>query len=286
MSGLFGIGGALITTPAIRLLLGVPALIAVGTPLVAIIPGAVTGAVTLVRAKVADVRTGLVAGVAGALFSAVGAVMSEWIGGRVALVLTGALLLYFAVTAFAHARTLPQSGSSEQESAPGHGGSPGHDSPSATQQAEQTGMKHQAAESTLQPPVPGGSRAARPPGTVRPIALGIVAGFAGGLLGLGGGFVLVPMFSRLFGFSQRKAVATSLISVSFMAIPGMLSHARLGHVDWRVGLTLAAGAVLGAWVGARLVLKSSERVLRYGFAVLLALVGIWLVLNEVLGLMA
>jgi len=280
MSGLFGIGGALITTPAIRLLLGVPVLIAVGTPLVAIIPGAVTGAVTLVRAKVADVRTGLVAGAAGALFSAVGAVMSEWIGGRVALVLTGALLLYFAVTAFAHARTLPQSGSSEQESAFEQNTS------CTTQQAEQTGMKHQAAESTLQPPLPGGSRAARPPGTVRPIALGVVAGFAGGLLGLGGGFVLVPMFSRLFGFSQRKAVATSLISVLFMAIPGMLSHARLGHVDWRVGLTLAAGAVLGAWVGARLVLKSSERVLRYGFAVLLALVGIWLVLNEVLGLMA
>ena len=58
LSGAFGIGGGLVTTPAIRLLLGYPALIAVGTPLPVILPGAIAGASSYVRRGLADVRAG------------------------------------------------------------------------------------------------------------------------------------------------------------------------------------------------------------------------------------
>jgi uncharacterized membrane protein YfcA len=69
LSGAFGIGGGLITTPAIRLLLAYPALIAVGTPLPVILPGALTGAVTYWNRGSADVRAGIVMGLIGSVRS-------------------------------------------------------------------------------------------------------------------------------------------------------------------------------------------------------------------------
>ncbi|HEY5113838.1 MAG TPA: sulfite exporter TauE/SafE family protein, partial [Coriobacteriia bacterium] len=77
LSGAFGVGGGLITTPAIRLLLGYPALIAVGTPLPVILPGAVTGAATYWKRGSADVRAGITMGLIGSIGSVAGAMVSQ-----------------------------------------------------------------------------------------------------------------------------------------------------------------------------------------------------------------
>ena len=68
LSGQFGIGGGVITAPAIRMLLGGSALVSVGTPLPVIIPTSITGVIAYARRGLLDVRAGLTIGAAGAVF--------------------------------------------------------------------------------------------------------------------------------------------------------------------------------------------------------------------------
>jgi len=81
--------------------------------------------------------------------------------------------------------------------------------------------------------------------------VGALAGFLGGLLGVGGGNFVVPVLVWL-GFSPKKASATTSFIVIFSSLAGFLGHATLGHMDWGLlGLTAlgsAAGAILGAWL--------------------------------------
>lgn len=96
LSGMFGIGGGLVTTPAIRLLLGRPDLIAVGTPLPVIIPTAVAGAIAYARRGSADVRAGFTMGLVGGAFAVIGAQLTTLVGGTVVLVVTGVVICWSA----------------------------------------------------------------------------------------------------------------------------------------------------------------------------------------------
>ena len=67
------------------------------------------------------------------------------------------------------------------------------------------------------------------------------------------------------------------------AIPGTISHALLGHIDWRIAAGLAVGVIPGAMIGARFTLGSAERTVRLGFAALLLVTGAWLAVSTVVG---
>jgi hypothetical protein len=97
LSGQFGVGGGIVTTPAIRLLLGYPELIAVGTPLPVVIPTAITGVFSYARKGLVDFRMGLGAGIAGGVFSVLGARAAAWAGGPAVLVVTAGLICWMAV---------------------------------------------------------------------------------------------------------------------------------------------------------------------------------------------
>ncbi len=81
--------------------------------------------------------------------------------------------------------------------------------------------------------------------------VGALAGFLGGLLGVGGGNFIVPVLVWL-GFNPKKASATTSFVVIFSSFAGFLGHATLGHISWSLlGLTAlgsAAGAIVGAWL--------------------------------------
>jgi uncharacterized membrane protein YfcA len=96
LSGQFGIGGGMITTPAIRLILGGSELVAVGTPLPVIIPTAITGVLEYRRRGLLDARVGVALGAIGASFSVLGAWLTSLVGGDVVLYLTAALIAWMA----------------------------------------------------------------------------------------------------------------------------------------------------------------------------------------------
>ena len=99
-SGAMGVGGAIVATPLLRLA-GISPYLAVGTTVPAILPGALTGAWTYMRAKFVDVRTVLLVGTPGAVFSFLGARATRAVNGHVLMILTAGVL---AVLSFRLAR--------------------------------------------------------------------------------------------------------------------------------------------------------------------------------------
>ncbi|MGB3375246.1 MAG: sulfite exporter TauE/SafE family protein [Microbacterium sp.] len=104
------------------------------------------------------------------------------------------------------------------------------------------------------------------------VGIGLTAGLLSGLFGVGGGTVIVPLLVVLMGFDQRRAAGTSLAAIVPTASVGVISYALSGSVEWIAALILAAGAVVGAQIGSRLMPRISQRALRWGFVVFLLVV--------------
>jgi uncharacterized membrane protein YfcA len=100
-------------------------------------------------------------------------------------------------------------------------------------------------------------------------AIGLFAGTLGGLLGVGGGIVMVPAFTRLLGLTVKQAIGTSMGVIFFTAISASWRHWQLGNLSPKVVLVVAALSMIGAWMGASLSARVPARTLRIVFAVFL-----------------
>jgi uncharacterized membrane protein YfcA len=128
-----------------------------------------------------------------------------------------------------------------------------------------------------------------PPKTnpIRAIAIFCTAGICGvaaGMIGIGGGVLLVPLLSLLFGFSQHRAQGTSLIAL----IPptGLLAfwaYWKAGYVDLHTGLLLIPGVFIGGILGAMLARKLNSGRMAKVFAGLMFLLGGWQVFSALRG---
>lgn len=237
LSGLLGVGGAAVSTPGIRAL-GASALVAVGTTLPSIIPGAATGSVRYHREGLIDGRVLAWSAPFGIVASVFGSLLSEKVPGDGHLLMLGTAAII--------------------------GWSAWH---------------------LRRPPIPvvaGNRGPARPAATCA--GVGLLAGLLSGLLGLGGGIVMVPGFSQLVRLDLKQAIATSLACVALFAIPGTITHAALGNVDWRFALFLAVGVVPGALLGAGLTVRAEERGLRIVVAGLLGLTAVVYAVGELAAL--
>lgn len=255
LSGAFGVGGAVISTPAIRAL-GVPASLAIGTTLPSILPSAAAGALRYGREGLIDrqavlltVPVGLVASIAGALLSEV--VPGE---GRLLMLLTAVLL---GVTSVRMAR-----------SGPGP--------------ADLVEGGHVPAETG--DPAPEAPHHGRGPASAFAV-VGAMAGLLSGLLGVGGGIVMVPGFTQVAGLSIKSSIATSLVCVAAFAVPGTVTHAVLGNVDWRAAAFLTLTVIPGSRLGAALTMRTSDATLRRVVAAFLGVIAVLYGATELIGLL-
>jgi uncharacterized protein len=235
LSALFGVGGAMVSNPGVRAL-GAAPLVAVGTTLPSLLPGAVSGTIRYQREGLVDWQ--VVAWVATAGLPAVvgGALLSRVVPGEGHLLLLAiAVLLIF--TAWRTASVVPN--------------------------ADERGEGN-----------PARATARRITAGWRPAAIGVAAGLLSGLLGIGGGVIMVPTFTKLLRLSLKSAIATSLVCVGVFGVPATITHAILGHVDWRLATVLTIGVVPGARLGASLTIRIPERRLRLLVGVFLGLVGV------------
>ncbi|MGQ9454863.1 MAG: sulfite exporter TauE/SafE family protein [Armatimonadota bacterium] len=115
------------------------------------------------------------------------------------------------------------------------------------------------------------------------LAIGVAAGFLGGLLGIGGGSLVVPALVFFLAFNQHRAHGTSLAVVLTMGATGAAIYSRYGHLDWLLTVEIAAGGVLGATFGGRAAAAMRSRTLRYMFCVFLMLVGLRMVVGGLTG---
>lgn len=101
------------------------------------------------------------------------------------------------------------------------------------------------------------------------VGIGLSAGISSGLFGVGGGIVMVPLLTMFAGLSQHHAHATSLAAIVPIAIVAALVFVDAGEIDYPIAGLLAAGSLVGAPLGARLMARTSEGVLTVAFAILM-----------------
>ena len=106
------------------------------------------------------------------------------------------------------------------------------------------------------------------------LGIGLVSGFFGALFGVGGGIVIVPLLTLFCAFDQRRASATSLAAILVSSIAAATTYAF--HGDVRPGAAAAIGlpAVVGVLGGTAVQQRVPLQQLSYGFALLLAAVGV------------
>ena len=101
---------------------------------------------------------------------------------------------------------------------------------------------------------------------------GGIIGVTSGLLGIGGGVLVIPMLVLVFGYTQQRAVGTSLaMLLPPIGIFAVQRYARAGQVDWVAAMVIASAFAVGAALGAWIVTRGwiSERTLRYVFVAFL-----------------
>lgn len=236
LSGLFGVGGGIITTPAINVLLGGSAIEAIATPLPVIFPTSLVGAFTYSRAGEVSFRAARWAIGPGVVGAVLGAALTERVNTHFLLFVTAILIAYTAVQVLF-----------------------------------------------------GKTYATRPRGSTpgwQYAAVGLVAGFVSGLLGVGGGIIMVPAFTTLLGMPLKRALGTSLVTMAALVVPGTIVHAWLGHIDWAIFAALAVGVVPGARIGARIAIETREHTLRVAVGSFLLAVAVFYGVRELAALLA
>ena len=235
MSGAFGVGGAVLSTPGIRAL-GVAPLIAVGSTLPSVLPSAISGSLRYHREGLIDWRavrltlpTGLLAAVAGAALSNV--VPGD---GHLLMLVTAALLAFTAHRMYASAQKTKRE---------------------ALLELDEEGEPERRTPLSF-------------------ALVGAMAGMFSGLLGIGGGVVMVPAFHSISGMKVKAAIATSLVCVAGFAVPGTITHAVKGNIDWRVAAALTVFVIPGARIGSLLTVRSNDVRLRLAVALFLGVVSL------------
>ncbi len=99
------------------------------------------------------------------------------------------------------------------------------------------------------------------------LAIGILVGCFGTIIGVGGGFVIVPLLTIIYQFSPQHAVGTSMAIVALNAISGSIVYVRQKRIDYRTGLLFAAATLPGSFLGAYLLQHISRPVFDIAFSI-------------------
>lgn len=247
-SGLLGIGGGTVMVPIFRLAFGMSATMSTATSLFAIIPTSISGAISHVKGKTCIPALGIAAGLGGACLSPVGVWLAQLSPDWLVMLAAALIIGYSAINMFKKAFKLRPAG----QPAAGVDASASSDDSSLSRKQLLQGA-----------------------------AIGLVAGLASGYVGVGGGFIMVPLMLSIIGIPMRKASGTSLIAVMILAIPGVIEQGIIGNINYLAGIAIVIGTIPGAVIGARLVTKAPERTLRLLFGCFLIVAAVMLVLNEV-----
>lgn len=243
-------------------------MVAVSTSLLVVLPTSIVGAYTYTRNKLTDPRTGVIVGVAGAAVSPFGAMLSHKLGGDLVMLGTAVILLasaystwrsYKKVCRDADKKCQDQGLSMESFSEVGF---------------TKEGESDEKLSTTFSP-----ARYA-----LTAAVLGLVTGFFSGVFGVGGGFIIVPALTHFLGIPIKKAIGTSLIAVGILAVPGIITHATYGTIDYMLAATLALGVIPGSRVGARITFIASERRITAAFAIFLGLTGVYLAIAQLISM--
>lgn len=237
--GLTGAGGGVLAVPALVAIMGWSVAEAAPVALTAVTSGAWVGTINSLRAGIARYRAALWMAVLGVPATTLGLWAAQHTPERALKILFALLLLWLAFRFFKRPRAVSAEARAERKlHAPLH--------------AETGRFVWNASTVALLG------------------AMGVVAGFAAGLLGVGGGFVLVPLLKRFTKLSMHQIVATSLMVIALVSLGGVASaYAHGVAIAWPHSAWFAGATILGVLASRSLAPHLSETTVQRGFAVLL-----------------
>lgn len=242
LSGFLGVGGGTMIIPAFRLIMGFSPIVSTATSLFVIIPTSISGAVTHLRQKTCVPAVGIAAGIGGALTSPFGAYLASISPGWLIMLLAAAIIAFTSVKMIRGGLKRKKAATADNRG----------DGPFAVDK-KTIGLA---------------------------LAVGLGVGILSGYVGLGGGFLMVPLFASALQLPMRTASGTSLLAVMILAIPGAVTQGVLGNLALAAGIAMAIGAIPAAIVGAHLSKYVSDWVLRLCFGCFLLVAAALMVINE------
>ena len=292
-SGLLGIGGGTLMVPIFRLGFGMSAISSTATSLFTIIPTSLAGLITHVKNKTCIPKVCVLCGLGGACTSPLGVYLASISPSWAIMLAAAAIIGYSSYSMFRKAIRMPKIAPQGESAVTGKDLEKEAEKAAQAQAAQaaavqdegQTGTTKAAANTTKTVSAPKEETFKL---SVKKVALclliGLIAGLASGYVGVGGGFIMVPLFISLLGIMMRQASGTSLVAVTILAIPGVVEQGLLGHIDYIAGIAMAVGSIPGAVIGASLIRKVPERKLRFVFGAFLLISAVVLLFNELLPL--
>ena len=263
LSGMFGIGGGFLTTPLL-IFYGIPPTVAVASATTQITGASVSGAMVHMRRGGVDIKMAIVMIVGGFLGSVVGAAVFRMLQstGQIDVVISflyvlilgwiGTIMLKDALLAL---DIVPANASRKPP--------PRHNRWVASLPLR---WRFYSSGLYLSP--------------VAPLAIGFAAGVMTVLLGIGGGFIIVPAMIYLLGMPARMVIGTSLAMVLAVSAATTMVHALTTRsVDIVLAGLLLVGGVIGAQYGALLALRTKPDLLRLALALIILLVGLRMLLG-------
>lgn len=296
-SGLLGIGGGTLMVPIFRLGFGMSAISSTATSLFTIIPTSLAGLITHVKNKTCIPKVGVLCGLGGACTSPLGVYLASLSPSWAIMLAAAAIIGYSSYSMFRKAIRMPKIAPQGESAVTGKDLEKEAEKAARAAQAAQTAQteatNNEGKMRTTKAETSAANKFSAPKKesfklSAKKVALcvlvGLIAGLASGYVGVGGGFIMVPLFISLLGIMMRQASGTSLIAVTILAIPGVVEQGLLGHIDYIAGIAMAIGSIPGAVIGASLIRKVPERKLRFVFGAFLLISAVVLLFNELLPL--
>ncbi|OYX43646.1 MAG: permease [Rhodobacterales bacterium 32-67-9] len=256
LSGLFGVGGGFLITPLL-FFIGIPPTVAVATGANQVVASSVSGVLAHIKRRTVDFRMGIVLLAGGLLGSALGILAFNLLSrlGQIDLVvqlsyvvflgLIGLLMLQESVRALRRARRGPAAPIKRHQHLWVH----------------KLPFKMKFRTSGLYISV------------VPPLLVGVLVGVLAAIMGVGGGFIMVPAMIYLLGMPTKVVIGTSLFQIIFVTGFTTFMHAWTNQsVDLMLAMLLIIGGVVGAQIGTRIGAKLRAEQLRILLALLVLLV--------------
>ena len=246
LSGMFGVGGGFLITPLL-FFIGIPPAVAVATGANQVVASSVSGVLAQVRRKAVDFRMGIVLLAGGIIGSFIGVwVFSRLVAlGQVDLFVQLSYVLFLGlIGAMMLQESLRTMNRARKPGAPvrrAHVHTWVHNLPFK--------VKFRASGLYIS--------------VLPPMLVGAVVGFLAAIMGVGGGFIMVPAMIYILGMPTKVVVGTSLFQIIFVTAFTTLMHAITSQtVDMLLAFVLIIGGVIGAQIGARIGLRLKAEQLR------------------------
>jgi uncharacterized membrane protein YfcA len=265
LSGMFGVGGGFLMTPLL-FFIGIPPAVAVATEANQIVASSFSGVLAHLKRKTVDLRMGSVLLIGGLIGAALGVVVFNYLRslGQVDLLVKLCYVVFLGII----------------------GGLMFIESLNAIRRSKKPGARATRRKHTWIHNLPFKMKF-RVSGlyisVIPPLLVGVAVGILAAIMGVGGGFIMVPAMIYLLGMPTKVVVGTSLFQITFVTAFTTMLHATTNYtVDVVLAVLLLVGGVIGAQIGTRIGVKIKAEQLRIMLAIMVLAVCVKLGLDLLL----